>query len=178
MKKFLLLPLISFLISCNSEPSLQKYMVKNSESAGFIALDFGSDILKFSQNKLNSDEKEALKAFKKINILAFKKNPDNETLYTQEKEEVQGILKSSTKYEKLLSFGKGSEGVSVYCLGNEDTFNEFVIFGNQKETGFAIVRILGKKMTPNHIVNMMSVLKKVDSVDNEQLKSLEILWKN
>lgn len=178
MKKFLLLPLLALMMSCNSEPSLQKYMVKNSESGNFIAIDFGSDILKFSQNELNSDEKEALRAFKKINILTFKKNADNEALYTKEKTEVQDILKSSTKYEKLLSFGKGSEGVSVYCLGKEDTFDEFVIFGNQKETGFAIVRILGKKMTPNHIMNMMSVLKKVDSVDNEQLRSLEGLWKN
>lgn len=65
MKKFILLPLLALMMSCSSEPSLQKYMVKNSESGNFIAIDFGSDILKFSQNELNSDEKEALKAFKK-----------------------------------------------------------------------------------------------------------------
>lgn len=176
MKKFFLIPLLVLVISCSSEPSLQKYMVKNSESTHFIALDFGADILKFSKNELSAEEAEALNAFKKINILAFKKTTDNEALYTQEKEEVQEILRSSTKYEKLLSFGKGSEGVSVYCLGKEDTFDEFVIFGNQTETGFAIVRILGKKMTANHIMNMLSVLKKVDSVDNKQLKSLEAFW--
>jgi len=172
MKKLLLIPLAALFIGCSSEPSLQKYMVKNSESVDFIAVDFGSDILKISESQLNSEEKEALKAFKKINVLAFKKTADNDALYQKERQEVQAILKENSDYEKLFSFGKGSEGVSVFCLGKEDTFEEFVIFGSQPESGFAIVRILGKKMTPTHIMTMMSVLKKAD-FDTEQLKSLE-----
>jgi len=177
MKKFLLLPLLALMMSCASEPSLQKYMVKNSESANFIAMDFGTDILKISKNELSSEEQEALKAFQKINILAFRKTSDNDALYKKEKEEVQQILKENSSYEKLFSFGKGSEGVTVFCHGKEDTFDEFVIFGNQSESGFAIVRILGKKMTANHIMSIISLLEKTD-VDKEQFKSLESLWKS
>jgi PBP1b-binding outer membrane lipoprotein LpoB len=34
-----------FLSSCNSEPSLQKYFVENTENKNFIALDVSPDIL-------------------------------------------------------------------------------------------------------------------------------------
>lgn len=173
MKKlFILSLLILALIGCNSEPSLQKYMAKNSENSNFLAVDLGADILKINKDELSKDEKEALNSFKKLNILAFRKNDDNEVLYRKEKEEVQSILKGNSTYEQLMSFGSGVQGASIYAVGNTDKISEFVIFGNQNEAGFAIVRIIGKNMSPNHIMNFMSVLEK-SNFDKEQLKSFE-----
>lgn len=173
MKKLFILPLLILaLIGCNSQPSLQKYMAKNSENSNFLAVDLGADILKINKDELSKDEKEALNSFKKLNILAFRKNDDNEVLYRKEKEEVQSILKGNSAYEQLMSFGSGAQGASIYAVGDTDKISEFVIFGNQNEAGFAIVRIIGKNMSPNHIMNFMSVLEK-SNVDKEQLKSFE-----
>lgn len=147
-------------------------MAKNSENSNFLAVDLGADILKINKDELSKDEKEALNSFKKLNILAFRKNDDNEVLYRKEKEEVQSILKGNSTYEQLMSFGSGAQGASIYAVGNTDKISEFVIFGNQNEAGFAIVRIIGKNMSPNHIMNFMSVLEK-SNFDKEQLKSFE-----
>ena len=172
MKKLIYIPLLILaMMSCRSEPSLQKYMAKNSENSNFLAVDFGADILKINKNELSAEEKEALNAFKKLNILAFRKNENNETLYQKEKEEVQSILKGNSDYEQLMSFGSGTQGASIYAIGDTDKISEFIIFGNQNEAGFAIVRVIGKNMTPNHIMSFMSVLEK-SNFDQEQLKTL------
>ena len=172
MKKLIYIPLLILsMIGCSSEPSLQKYMAKNSENNNFLAVDLGTDILKINQEKLSEEEKEALKTFRKLNIIAFKKTIDNDALYQKEKEEVQSILKGSSDYEQLMRFGSGTQGVSIYAVGKGESFDEFILFGNQKETGFAIVRVIGKNMDPNHLMNFMAILEKSD-FDQEQLKPL------
>ena len=177
MKKLFYIPFLIFaIIGCSSELSLQKYMAKNSENNNFIAIDLGSDILKINQKELSEDEKEALNSFKKLNILAFRKSDNNEALYKKEKEEVQAILKGNPTYEQLISFGSGAEGASIYAVGETSKISEFIIFGNQNETGFAIVRIIGKDMSPNHIMNFLSLLEKAD-IDDKQFKALEGLIK-
>lgn len=172
MKKLIYIPfLILAIIGCSSEPSLQKYMAANSENSNFIAIDLGADVLKINKKELNQDEKDALKAFKKLNIIAFKKTDDNDALYKKEKEEVQHILKENSQYEQLMRFGSGTQGMSIYAVGKGEDFDEFILFGNQNETGFVIVRVLGKKMNPTQIMNFMSMLQKSD-FDQEQLKPL------
>ena len=66
-----------FLISCNSESTLQKYFVVNSESKNFIALDVFPKKLNVDKTKLSVAQTDALKSFDKINVLAFKLNDTN-----------------------------------------------------------------------------------------------------
>lgn len=146
-------------------------MATNSENSNFLAIDFGADILKVSKDKLSEDEKQALNSFKKLNIVAFKKTADNEALYQKEKTEVQNILKENSTYEQLMRFGSKKQGASIYAVGKGEKFDEFVLFGNQNDTGFAIVRIIGKNMTPNHLMSLMSIVQKAD-IDQEQIKPL------
>ena len=69
------LGLVCFLLlSCNSDPSLQKYFVENTENKDFIVLDVSSTILNVDQTKLSVAQKEALHSFDKMNVLAFKLN--------------------------------------------------------------------------------------------------------
>src|SRR5690554_2510237 len=172
MKKLLYIPLLIIaIISCNSEPSLQKYMAKNSENSNFIAIDLGADVLKLNENKLSEDEKEALKAFRKLNIIAFKKTTSNDALYQKEKEEVQHILRENSQYEQLMRVGSGTRGMSIYAVGKEENFDEFILFGNQNETGFIIVRVLRKKMNATQMMHFISMLQNSD-FDQEQLKPL------
>jgi phage repressor protein C with HTH and peptisase S24 domain len=164
-----------WLTSCNSEPSLQKYFVENTENKNFIALDISSSILNLDQAKLSLEQKEALQSFEKMNVLAFKRNPKNNAEFETERAKLNGILKNP-KYQQLMKFGSGKEGASVSFVGTDEHIEEFILFANQKETGFAVVRVLGKDMNPTHIMNMMSVLQQ-SKIDLDQLKPLQALMK-
>jgi hypothetical protein len=166
----------SFLLSsCNNEPTLQKYFVENTENRNFIALDLSPSILDIDASKLSVEQNAALKTFDKMNILAFKLNDKNKAEFEVERAKVNEILKDK-KYQQLMKFGSGKEGVSVSFVGDDEHIEEFVLFANKKENGFAVVRILRKDMNPTGIMTMISVLQKAN-VNLEQLKPLQELLK-
>ncbi len=74
-----------------------------------------------------------------------------------------------------MSEGYGKEGASVSFVGDDEHIDEFVFYANNKENGFAVVRVLGKDMNPTGIMTLMSVLKSAD-VDLEQLKPLQQMF--
>ncbi|QIH39729.1 DUF4252 domain-containing protein [Flavobacterium sp. Sr18] len=162
-----------FLISCNSEPTLQKYFVENTENKNFIALDVSPSILNVDKTKLSVAQNDALKSFNKMNVLAFKLNDKNKAEFGTERAKVDLILKDK-KYQQLMKFGSGKEGASVSFVGSDEHIEEFVFFANKKENGFAVVRILGKDMNPTSVMTMMSVLQQ-SNIDLEQLKPLQQL---
>ncbi|MFH7004747.1 DUF4252 domain-containing protein [Flavobacterium bizetiae] len=163
------------LVSCNSEPSLQKYFVENTDNKNFIALDVSPSILNVEKTKLSAEQNEALKSFDKMNILAFKANATNQVQFETERAKVKAILKDP-KYQQLMSFGSGKDGASISYVGADDNIKEFVVFANRKENGFAVVRVLGENMNPNNIMTLMSVLRE-SKIDMEQLKPLQQLVK-
>lgn len=172
-----IIALLSSLIfgSCNSEPTLQKYFVENSENKDFVALDISSNILNVDKAKLTLVQKEALESFEKINVLAFKLNDKNKSQFETERAKVNLILKKPM-YQQLMKFGSGKQGASVSYIENGDHINEFVVFANKNDAGFAVIRVLGKDMNPTRIMNMISVLKE-SKIDLEQLKPLQELIK-
>ncbi|SFF26900.1 DUF4252 domain-containing protein [Flavobacterium xueshanense] len=164
-----------FLISCNSEPTLQKYFVENTENKNFVALDVSPDILNVDKTKLSVAQIDALKSFDKMNVLAFRLNETNKAEFETERAKVDLILKDK-KYQQLMKFGSGKEGASVSFVGTDEHIEEFVFYANKKENGFAVVRILGKDMNPTSVMNMISVLQQ-SNIDLEQLKPLQQLLK-
>jgi hypothetical protein len=172
-----LITLLSSLIfgSCSSDPSLQKYFVENTENQNFIALDISSNILNVDKAKLTMAQTQALQSFEKINVLAFKLNDKNKSQFETERAKVNLILKDP-KYQQLMKFGSGKQGASVSYVGTDDHINEFVLFANKKDAGFAVIRVLGKDMNSTNIMNMISVLKE-SKIDLEQLKPLQELIK-
>jgi hypothetical protein len=161
------------LVSCNSDPSLQKYFVENTDNKDFIALDVSPSILNLEKSKLSAEQTEALNSFDKMNILAFKANDKNQAQFETERAKVKAILKDP-KYQQLMTFGSGKDGASISYVGTDDNIKEFVVFANRKENGFAVVRVLGENMNPNNIMTLMSVLKQ-SNIDMEQLKPLQSL---
>ena len=162
-------------VGCNSEPSLQKYFVENSENKDFIAVDVSPSILNVDASKLTADQAKALRSFDKMNILAFKRNDKNQAQFEAERSKVNAILKDE-KYQQLMKFGSGKDGASVSFVGDDEHINEFVLYANKKENGFAVVRVLGKDMNPTSIMNMISILKE-SNLDLEQLKPLQEMMK-
>ena len=164
------------LTSCNNKPSLQKYFVDNQEKPGFVAIDVSPSILNVDKTKLSLEQNKALASFNKMNVLAFKVDDKNKVQYTAEKNKVVEILKDTVTYKQLMKFGSGKQGASISYVGDENHINEFVIYGNQSEAGFAVVRVLGKDMKPEDAMTMLSVLQK-SNIDMKQLEALTGLMK-
>ncbi|UPQ78012.1 DUF4252 domain-containing protein [Flavobacterium azooxidireducens] len=175
MKKLLFSLLLMSFIACEKEPSLQKYFVEKTESTDFISVDMSPSILNIKPDALSVEQQEALKTFKKMNILAFKINEENKSKFDGERTKVKEILKDE-KYQELMKFGSGKEGAAVYYVGKDDAIEEFVLYGSKDENGFAVVRILGNKMNPEDFMTLLSALQKSD-IDMEQLKPLEGIFK-
>jgi len=175
MKQFLTAAICALLlIGCKSEPSLQKYFVENTENKDFIALDVSPSILKINPSKLSAAQNEALNSFKKMNVLAFKANGSNQAEFETERAKVSEILKDK-KYQQLMKFGSGKEGASVSFVGDDEHIDEFVLFANKEDAGFAVVRILGEDMNPTSVVEMMSALQNSE-MNLEQLKPLQEMF--
>jgi hypothetical protein len=176
MKRILCLAIMTsiLLASCNNEPSLQKYYVEKTENKNFIAVDLSPNMFNIDETKLAADEKAALKSFEKVNILAFKLNDKNKAEFESERIKLNEILKEE-KYQQLMKYGSGKDGASVSFVGDDEHIDEFVFYANNKENGFAVVRVLGKDMNPTGIMTLMSVLKSAN-VDLEQLKPLQQMF--
>jgi hypothetical protein len=162
-------------VGCNSEPTLQKYFVENTENKNFIALDVSPSILNVDKAQLSAEQIGALESFDKMNVLAFKLNETNKAQFETERAKVNQILENK-KYQQLMKYGSGSVGASVSYVGSDEHIDEFVLFANSKEAGFAVVRVLGTDMNPNSIVTLMSVLKS-SNIDMAQLKPLQEMFK-
>ena len=166
----------SLITGCQSEPTLQQYFVKNTENKDFISVDVSPSILNLNQTKLSATEKKAFESFDKMNILAFKRDSSNAGKYDAEREKVNKILKNE-KYQQLMKFGSGKDGASISFVGDDEHIDEFVLYANRKENGFAVVRILGKDMNPTSIVTMVSALQNAN-INLDQLKPLQQMVEN
>ena len=166
---------IIFVSSCETKPTLQKYFVKNTESADFVAVDITPSVINIDKAKLNLDEKAALASFDKMNILAYKTDSTHFEKYDQEIKEVKSLLKNQN-YQQLMKVGSGSDGAAIYFVGDETHIDEFVVLASKKENGFAVVRVLGNDMNPTHVLNMVQLLRKTD-LKLDQLKPLQELMK-
>ncbi|TXN35382.1 DUF4252 domain-containing protein [Flagellimonas hymeniacidonis] len=149
------------LASCSSHQSLQEYYVDNSENPNFIVVDVPASILKMDGIDLTETQQEAVESLRKFNLLAFKKNADNAAEYKVEKTKVKEILKDDEFVELMKINSSYGKGVIKY-LGDEDAIDEVIIYGDSKDKGFALVRVLGKDMNPAHIVQLMQAIQKSD----------------
>jgi len=158
------------LASCNSTPSLQKYFVDSKENNEFISVDLPANILQLKDTEVSDDIKQTLETIKKVNFLALQLTETNAALVDSEKEKVKAILKNP-KFKQLMRLNIGKGNVSVNYLGEEDAIDEVVIFGSDKEKGFALVRVIGENMNPADIFKLSQEIK-LDG-DSNEFKQLE-----
>ena len=172
MKKItaLLLLMATIAISCNSQPSLQKYFVDSSGKANFSVIDVAPTFIKTDSIKMTEEEEKALKSFRKLNVLVYKQDSLNQGNYTTEKQNVKNLLKGE-EYSRLMKFGSGKQGAEVYTVGGVEKVDEFVVFAHKEENGFGIVRVLGNDMTPDNVLSLIDLMRKAD-LNLEQFKPL------
>ncbi|MEE1962552.1 protein of unknown function [Flagellimonas taeanensis] len=157
--KSILVGMAILLASCSSQQSLQEYYVDNSENPNFLSIDVPASILKMEGVDLTPTQKEAVESLRKFNLLAFKKNSENEAEFEMEKKKVKEILKGDHFVELMKINSKYGKGVIKY-LGDEDAIDEVIIYGDSDDKGFALVRVLGKDMNPAHIMQLMQAIQK------------------
>ena len=150
------------LASCSSQQSLQEYYVDNSENPNFISIDVPASILKMDEANLTEAESEAIASLRKFNLLAFKKTDSNVAEYKSEKIKVKQILKDDDFVELMKINSQYGKGVIKY-LGDENAIDEVIIYGDSKDKGFALVRVLGKDMNPAHLIQLMQAIQKSDN---------------
>lgn len=135
------------LVSCNSEPSLQRYFVDHQEMPNFISQDIPVSMVKVDKTNFTEAQHEAFNSVRRLNFLGFNINETNTAIYTDELEKVKTILKQG-KYQDLMEFSDKGRKILVKYIGDDDEADEVVVFGSANDMGFAVVRILGDDMSP------------------------------
>ncbi len=147
------------LVSCSSTQSLQEYYVDNSENPNFLSVDLPVSLLNLEKADLTTEERTALESLKKLNVLAFKRSPNNEVAFIEEKKKVKAILKNQ-KFTELMKVNTQYGNGTVRYLGTDEAIDEVIIYGDNDEKGFMLIRVLGNKMNPAHLVQFINAMQK------------------
>lgn len=152
---------ILVLAGCSSTQSLQEYYIDNSENPNFLSVDLPVSLLNMEKVDLDEDQREALNSLKKMNVLAFKKTDANTAEFEAEKINVKAILKNE-KFIDLMklntSYGKGV----IKYIGNDEIIDEVIIYGDNDDKGFMLIRVLGNNMKPANLVKFLQAVQKSD----------------
>ena len=154
--------LSSFLfIACSSTQSLQEYYVDSSENPNFLSVDLPVSLLNLDKADLDAEETAAYESLNKLNVLAFKKDESNGADYTIEKNKVKAILKNP-KFNELMKMNTSMGKATINYLGDDDAIDEFVVYGDSKDKGFVLVRVLGEDMNPALMAKFLQAIEKSD----------------
>ena len=168
--------LVAAFSSCNQGPTLQTYYVDNELKPGFASFDVPTSFINVENVELTDEQREAYKSVDKLNVLTYIKEDTEAEEYKLELEKVKAILKDP-KYEELMRGGNSSDGKFVVkFLGDVDSIDELIIFGNANNKGFMIARILGDNMNAGKLMSLSSVLEKAKFEDTN-LKGLTDFFK-
>ncbi len=168
--------LLTLVLACTSNQSLQEYYVAHSENPNFISFDIPASILNLEEAALTPTQRDAVSSLRKLNILAFKRTAENATDYQVEKANVKAIL-AHDEYTELMKIKTDFGKATVRYLGEEDAIEEVIMYGDNDEKGFALVRILGNNMNPAHFVQLLQALQQSD-FDGQALGELGDLFKS
>lgn len=153
-------------MSCNSEPSLQRYIVDSSEDPAFQNISLSPESLIKNTEALSKEDKEQLENITKLNVLMLQNKNEDDT-YTIELQKVMDILKQE-QYRSLFSAGEPNKRMEMLYVGKEDQIKEIIIFGSDEKMGFVLARILGDDLNPNNLYKIMKMADKMDFSELEE----------
>jgi len=166
--------LIFFLIicSCKNEKTLQEYLVESQEKTGFIAVDVPTSFLQLTSEDVSDDVKITLESIRKISVVALPVK-GNEAMYDEEKAKLKSIFKDNKKYKTLMSMKVKEVHATIFYKGNSVSIDEAIIFGYGDKAGVGVARLLGNKMNPAKIIEMMSTVKfDTENLNLEQFSAI------
>ncbi len=158
LSKLGLLVTLIFFISCDNKETLQEYYVDNQGNQDFVAIDVPTSMFASSEG-LEPKEKETLETIKKINVLAIPKKTTNKEKIDSEKNKITDILKDE-KYQLLMKYGGGDRKLELYYTGTDDAIDEIILYGYDSKKGMGVARLLGDKMNPADVFELIKSLQK------------------
>lgn len=161
IRYIIILVFVISLSSCSSGPSLQQYYVTNAENPNFLSFDLPASLLNLEKVDMDDEQKEAVSSLKKLNILAFQKKDGNNTEYIVEKAAIKSILKGSD-FSELMKMNTEFGRATIKLKGDDDAIDEIVIYGDNDEKGFILIRVLGNDMNPANFVQLIQAIEKSD----------------
>jgi hypothetical protein len=147
-------------LSCDGEQSLQEYYVDNQGNKEFVAVDVPTSLFANTAS-LTEDQKKTLETVKKINILAIPKDEVNQPKIDKEKVKLSNIFKDE-KYQLLMKYGGGDSKMEVYFTGSDEAVDEIIVYGEDKMKGMGVARVLGDKMNPSDILQLLRSIQNGD----------------
>jgi len=162
------------LMSCNTETSLQEYLVAKQDDDAFIKVDLPSSLLDSEESALDTEQKEILKTVKKVNIVAYPIKNGNLAEYHIEKDKVNTILADDT-YKLLSKMKSNGMDITLKYVGEEDAIDEVIVFASSEEKGFAVFRLSGKNMRPEQMLQLVNSLDQ-SNVNMSQLSTITNLF--
>ena len=146
------------LSSCNSKPSLQKYFVEKMDDSSFLVVNIPIKLQELYTSDLSKQEAKTLKSIKKMNLLVFRTTSEEVDRYPSEAEQLSRILKQD-RFEELITFRALESSGSVLFEGDPSDIDEGIIWLQNPEYGFGLIRVLGNKMNP---AALMALVNKID----------------
>jgi len=168
--KFLFISFALLMMSCQKEESLQKYYVDHQEEENFMHLDISTNMIFDNLGEISEEKREKLKSFKKINVLTLPINGENATQYQEEKEKVLSILKQE-KYKKLIGLKYEKAKFLLFYSGKPEAIKEIIVMTYTDEKGFTLVRLLGKNLNADLLLETINSAKEGEI--NLNLEALE-----
>ena len=149
------------LISCNSETSLQRYLVDKQEDDRFLKVDMATSLLQANEDNFTEEEKEILNTVKKVNVVAYPLKDGNEAEYESEKKKVKEII-DQEKYKTLTKMKSQGMNITLKYLGEEEAIDEVIVFASSSEKGFGVFRLLCDDMEPEQILKLVNSVERGD----------------
>ncbi len=159
-------------VSCDSGQSLQKYYVESESSDNFISLNIPASIINLKED-VSEETKETLKSLKKLNVLAFKLDAENEAEFLVENKKIKEIL-NNKKFKELMRGKHKSINFMIKYLGDDDEIDEVILYASDKSKGFVVARVLGDGMKPDKIMKLLQNMDNLDK-DNSAVAQIENL---
>lgn len=155
-------------VSCQTN-TLQTFLVDAKEDDNFISVDFSLKTFVDNFDQLPEDQKEVFKDVSKVNFLGFKKDSANDEDYKSKQQELTSILSSEYNDTQLMSVNSENSQMSMYADNIEGTVEEIIIYANDTEQGFMVVRLLGDDLNPS---NFYKLMKMSDGMNFDSLSEL------
>ena len=166
-KSMVLLLLVAAFTSCNQGTTLQNYYVDNELKPDFTSFDVPTSFINVENIEMTDEQREAYESVNKLNVLTYIEEDTNAEDYKLELEKIKIILKNP-KYEELMRGGNSTDGKFVVkFLGDIESIDELIIFGNANNRGFMIARILGDNMNASKLMSLSSVLENAKFEDTD-----------
>lgn len=158
---FLSIAITVALTSCDTDPTLQSYIVDSGDKEGFITTSIPKTILGIDDNQLSPDSQKAFRSIKKVNVLMYPKTDENTATFEKESKQLSDIL-DNEDYKLLMTHNSNGMKVKSLYEGDKDSIDEIIVFGTSDQMGMGVARILGDKMNLSSVMKMMKELEKAD----------------